>query len=62
MDSREKEITVAIFFDINKAYDKVNSEKTFKQLENMEIQGRMMQFIRELIGKRWIKGRVGGSI
>ena len=28
----------------------------------MEIQGRMMEFIRELIGERWIKVRVGGYI
>ena len=28
----------------------------------MEIQGRMMEFIRELIGERRIKVRVGGSI
>ena len=51
-----------VFFDIEKAYDKVNREKTFEQLENMGKQGRMMEFIRELIGERWIKVRVGGSI
>ena len=28
----------------------------------MEIQGRMLKFIRELIKVRWIKVRVGGSI
>ena len=28
----------------------------------MEIQGRMMEFIRELIGKKWIKVRVKGYI
>ena len=37
-------------------------EKTFEQLENIGIQGRRMEFIRELIGKRWIKVREGGSI
>ena len=26
----------------------------------MEIQGKMKEFIRELIGERWIKERVGG--
>ena len=56
MDSKE------IFFDIEKTYSKVNREKIYEQLENMRIQGRMMEFIRELIGKRWIKVRVGGSI
>ena len=59
---RRKEKTAAIFFDIEKAYDKVNREKTFEQLENMGIQGRMMEFIRELISERWIKVRMGGSI
>ena len=34
------------------AYDKVNRVKTLKQLENMEVQGRMMEFIRELISER----------
>ena len=31
-------------------------------LENMGIWGRMMEFVRELIGGRWIKVRLGGSI
>ena len=30
--------------------------------KNMGIQGRIMEFIRELIGERWIKVRVGGYI
>ena len=32
------------------------------ELENMEIHGRMMEFIRELIGEKFIKVRVGGFI
>ena len=59
---RRKEKTAAIFFDFEKVYDKVNREKTLEQLENMGIQGRMMEFIRELIGERWIKVRVRGYI
>ena len=47
-----KQKTAAIFFYIKKAYDKVNREKTLEQLENMGIQGRMLSFIRELIGER----------
>ena len=53
---RRKEKTSAIFFDIDKAYDKVNRGKTFEQLENMETQERMLEFIRELISEnrlRW---------
>ena len=46
-----KEITAAIFFDIKKAHNKVNTEKTL-ELENMGIKGRMLRFIRELIGER----------
>ena len=49
-----------IFFDIEKAYDKVNRDKKLEQLENMGIQGRMLRFIRELIIERWIK--VSGRI
>ena len=44
---RKKEKATAIFFDIEKTYDKVNRNKTFTQLENMRIQGRMMEFIRK---------------
>ena len=60
-----KEKTEAILFDsfnIEKAYDKVNREKTLEQLENMGIQGRMMEFIREVIGEIWIKERVSEYI
>ena len=39
---RRKEIIAAIFFDIEKAYDKVYREMTLEQLENME----KMEFIR----------------
>ena len=37
------------------------TEKTLEQLETMVIQGRMLRFIRELIGER-IEARVGGVI
>ena len=42
MDSGEKRKLQQIFFDI----EKVNRDKTLKQLENMGIQGSMMEFIR----------------
>ena len=35
----KKEKTAAIFFNAEKAYDKINREKPFEQLENM---GRMI--------------------
>ena len=47
-----KEKTAAIFFDIEQVYDKVNSDKTLEQLENMGIQRRMVEFIRKLIGEK----------
>ena len=59
---RRKGITASIFFKIEKVYDKVIREKTLEQLENLGIQERMMEFIRELLGERWIKVRVGGCI
>ena len=49
---RRKEETAAIFFDIEKNYDKVNRDKTLEQLENMGIQGRILRFIRELNSER----------
>ena len=48
---RRKEKTSAIFFDIDKTYDKVNRKKTLEQLENMGIQGRMIELIKQLITK-----------
>ena len=33
---REKEKTTAIFFNIEKTYDKINKEKTLEQLKNKE--------------------------
>ena len=45
---KRKQKTKAFFFDI----EKVNREKILEQLENMEIQRRMMEFNRELIGER----------
>ena len=59
---KAKQRTSAIFFDIEKAYDKINREKTLDQLEVMGIRGRMLKFIKELISERWIKVKVGGSI
>ena len=47
---------------MEKAYDEVNREKTLEQIENMEIQERMIRLNSELIGKRLIKVRVGGAI
>ena len=43
---RRKEKTAAIFFDIEKAYDKINRESTFDQLKKMGIQGRMMKSLK----------------
>ena len=62
MEFRRKEKTTANFFDINKACEKINREKTLQQLEKMGIQGRLMECIGELISERCIKVRVGGSI
>ena len=42
---KRKEKTAAIFFEIKKAYDKINRNKTFK-LENMRLQEQMVKFIR----------------
>ena len=49
---RRKKKTATIFFDIKKAYDKIDREKTIELLENIEIPGRRMKLIRELISAR----------
>ena len=38
----KREKTAVIFFDIEKAYYKVNRDKTLEQLKNMGILGRML--------------------
>ena len=48
---KERERAV-IFFNIEKAHDKVNRENTLEQLENMGIQGRMIELVRKLLGER----------
>ena len=45
----------AIFFDIEKSCDKVNTWRTFEQLENMGIQGQILETIKKLVKKRWIR-------
>ena len=62
MDSGEKRKQQQSFLILRKRMTKSTVEKTREQLENLRIQGRMIEFIRELIGKRWIKVRVGRSI
>ena len=52
---RRKKKTSTIFFNIKIVIDKINRNKTFEELEKMGIQGRMMDFIRELISKKCIK-------
>ena len=56
----ERTKTAAIFFDIEKAYNKINRNKTF-ELQNVEIQRRIIEFIRELISDKWIKERASRS-
>ena len=58
MDSGKKRKQQQLL-DIKKAYDEVNREKTLEQLENIRMQERIMEFIRELISERWIMVRVG---
>ena len=41
------------FLRLLESLRKINKNKTFKQLENMGIQGRMLEFIKELINERW---------
>ena len=41
-----KKKKAVIFFDIEKAYNKVNRDQTIEQLESMGIQGRILRFIR----------------
>ena len=56
-----KQITIAISFDIEKAFDTINQELIIENLYNMGINGNMLKFIENYIGNRSIKVRIGSE-
>uniref|UniRef100_A0A3B1IE94 Reverse transcriptase domain-containing protein n=1 Tax=Astyanax mexicanus TaxID=7994 RepID=A0A3B1IE94_ASTMX len=56
-----KEFVMAVFFDIEKAYDMIWKEGLLVKLYNMGIGGRLFNWIRDFLFGRTIQVRVGAS-
>ena len=56
-----KEYTVCIFFDIQKAFDRLNPSTIISQLKQWNIQGNLLKFIEEFLNNQTFKVRVGTS-
>ena len=57
--SRRKSV-LATFFDVKKAYDKVCHERLLYKLRSININGLMLQYIRNFLSERSICTKVGG--
>ena len=53
---------IGVFFDLEKAYDTTWRHGVIKQLQNMEVKGNMIRFIRSFLSDRSIKVRVGNTL
>ena len=51
-----------MFFDLEKAYDTTWRHGVIKQLQNMEVKGNMIRFVRSFLSDRSIKVRVGNTL
>ena len=51
--------TIGVFFDLEKAYDTTWRHGVIKQLQNMEVKGNMIRFVRSFLLDRSVKVRVG---
>ena len=54
--------TIGVLFDLEKAYDTTWRHGVTKQLQNMEVKGNMIRFIRSFLSDRSIKVRVGNTL
>ena len=57
-----KEIMVAVFLDIEKAYDTMWSEGLLIKLENIGINGKMYNYIWDFLSQRTLRSKVGDGI
>ena len=54
--------TIGVFFDLEKAYDTTWCHGVIKQLQNMQVKGNMIRFVRPFLSDRLIKVRVGNTL
>lgn len=57
-----KETVVAVFFDIEKAYDMMWTEGLLIKLNQMGVRGRMYQWIRAFLSERTLRVRIDGEL
>ncbi|MGL4677181.1 MAG: reverse transcriptase domain-containing protein, partial [Brevinema sp.] len=51
--------TIAVFFDIEKAYDTVDHQMLLNNIKNIGIQGKMLLFLEDFLKERILKVRIG---
>jgi len=56
------EFTVAIFFDLEKAFDKIHQGAIILKLQELNIKGRMLSFLTDFLNSRTFKIRLGNHI
>ena len=57
-----KEHVVAVFFDLEKAYDTTWRHGIMRDLHDLGIRGRLATFIENFLADRWIQVRVGSTL
>ena len=57
-----KEHVVAVFFDLEKAYDTTWRHGIIRDLHDLGIRGRLATFIENFLADRWIQVRVGSTL
>ena len=57
-----KEHVVAVFFDLEKAYDTTWRHGIMRNLHDLGIRGRLATFIENFLADRWIQVRVGSTL
>ena len=57
----EKKQTLAMFFDVNKAYDNVWHARLLYMLKNVGISGMIFQYVKHFLRERCICTRVGNT-
>ena len=57
-----KEHVIAVFFDLDKAYDTTWRHGIMRDLHDLGIRGRLATFIENFLADRWIQVRVGSIL
>ena len=58
----QKNLTIACFFDVEKAYDTLNRDLILQELNLMGITGNMYNFIKEFLKGRSFQVKIGNTL